>query len=70
MPYPGLLHPELMLRESIPRQVDKKSGVPEMEKGVWGSQGGVRGLEFSRRRKGQTFFSTFLSKDYVTMYPA
>ena len=28
------------VRESIPRQVDKKSGVPEEEKGVWGSQGG------------------------------
>ena len=40
MPYPGLLHPELMLRESIPRQVDKKSGVPEEERGVWNSQRG------------------------------
>ena len=28
-----------ILRESIPRQVDKKSGVPEEEKRVWGSQG-------------------------------
>ena len=36
----------LLVRESIPRQVDKKSG---------GSQG-ERGLEFSRRRRGQTFF--------------
>ena len=43
------------LRESIPRQVDKKSGVPKEEKGVWGCQGGGRGLEFSRR-KGQAFF--------------
>ena len=25
------------MRESIPRQVDKKSGVPEEEKGIWGS---------------------------------
>ena len=24
------------MRESIPRQVDKKSGVPKEEKGVWG----------------------------------
>ena len=40
-----------ILRESIPRQVDKKSGGPQGEKG----------LEFSRRRKGQMFFpSTFL----------
>ena len=58
------------MRESITRQVDKKSGVPEEEKGIWGSQGGDRGLEFSRRRKGQMFFAAFLSKDYITtMYP-
>ena len=35
-----------VLRESITRQVDKNSGGPQ----------GERGLEFSRRRKGQTFF--------------
>ena len=45
--------------ESIPRQIDKKSGVPEEERGVWGSQRGNRGLEFSRRRKGH-FFLHFL----------
>ena len=30
--------------ESVPRQLDKKSGVPkeEEEKGVWGSQGGEK----------------------------
>ena len=41
------------MRESIPRQVDKKS------RGLHGEGG----LEFSRRKKGQTFFSlsTFLS---------
>ena len=55
---------DIKLRESIPRQVDKKSGVPEEEKGIWGSQGGDTGLEFSRRRKEPKFFSTFLSKDY------
>ena len=27
------------MRESIPRQDDKKSRVPEEEEGVWGSQG-------------------------------
>ena len=47
---------DIKLRESIPRQVDKKSGVPEEERGVWGSQGGSRGLEFSRKRKGKIFF--------------
>ena len=30
----------MMVRESIPGQVDKKSGVPEEEKGVWNFQGG------------------------------
>ena len=43
----------LELRESFPRQVDKESRGPQ----------GERGLEFSRRKKGQTFFfpfSTFL----------
>ena len=34
------------LRESIPRPVGKKPRGPQ----------GERGLEFSRRRKGQTFF--------------
>ena len=41
----------MLLRESFPRQVDKKSRGPQ----------GERGLEFSRRKKRQTFFfSTFL----------
>ena len=40
-----------VVRESFPRQVDKKSRGPQ----------GERHLEFSRRKKGQTFFpSTFL----------
>ena len=57
-----------IMRESIPRQVDKKFGVPEEEKGVWGSQSRDRGLEFSRRRKGQTsfFFSPVYSLVLVT----
>ena len=49
-PHAGADHPlceqRVMVRESAPRQVDKKSGGPQ----------GERGLEFSRRRKGQTFF--------------
>ena len=64
----------LLVRESIPRQVDEKSGGPQ----------GERGLEFSRRRKGQTFFCLrslvlvnyttqfkLCTRDYTTtMYPA
>ena len=59
----------MRVRESIPRQVDKKSGVPKEEKGVWGSQGGDRGLEFSRRRKGQVSFSfsTFLGFSHIKL---
>ena len=59
------------MRESVPRQVDKKSRVPEEEKGAWGCQGGDKGLEFLRRRKRPKFPSTFLIKDCITtMYPA
>ena len=47
------------MREPIPRQGDKKSEVPEEEKGVWGSWSGDRGLGFSRR-KGQIFFSLYI----------
>jgi len=43
----------LLVRELIPRQVDKKSRVPKEEKGIWSSQGGDRNLEFSRKRTGQ-----------------
>ena len=39
-----------LLRESFPRQVDKKSSGPQ----------GERGLEFSRRKKGQIFFSLYM----------
>ena len=39
-----------ILRESFPRQVDKKSMGPQ----------GERGLEFSRRKKRQTFFPLYI----------
>ena len=72
------------LRESIPRQTDKKSRVPKEEKGVWDSRSRDRGLEFSRRRKGQAFLYVYslvlvnytaqfklCTRDYTTtMYPA
>ena len=38
------------MRESVPRQVDRESRGPQ----------GERGLEFSRRKKGQAFFFSFL----------
>ena len=40
----------LILRESFPRQVDKKSRGPQ----------GERGLGFSRKKKGQTFFPLYI----------
>ena len=36
----------VIMRESVPRQVDRESRGPQ----------GERGLEFSRRKKGQAFF--------------
>ena len=43
-----------------------KPRVSEEEKGVWDSRGGDRGLELSRRRKGQTsFFPTFLHINHI-----
>ena len=56
----------VVLREQIPRQADKKSGAPQEEKGVWDSQVGDRGLEFLRRRKGQTSFFPLHSLVLVT----
>ena len=38
------------VRESFPRQIDKKSRGPQ----------GERGLEFSRRKKGQIFLSLYI----------
>ena len=55
-----------IMRESIPRPVDKKFGVSKKERAVWGSHGGDRGLEISRRRKGQTFFFSLHSLVLVT----
>ena len=49
-------HPSI-LRESIPRQVDKKSGVPKEERGIWVSQVGGKDKRFF-------FFSTFLSLQF------
>ena len=50
------------MRESIPRQVDKKPGVPEEQKGVWGSQGGEVeiGSGVLKKEKRTNFFFFFL----------
>ena len=44
------LHIAMVVGESIPRQADEKSGGPQGEKG----------LEFSRKREGQTFFPLYI----------
>ena len=44
----------------FPGRLIRSLGVPEEEKGAWGSQGGDRGLEFSRRKKGQISFFLYL----------
>ena len=47
------------VRESVPRQVDRESRGPQ----------GERGLEFSRRKKGQTFFSFHIPYYITIMHP-
>ena len=74
-----------ILRQSIPRQIDKKSRVPKEEEGVWGSWSRDRGLEFSKEVKRTNVFISLHSlvlvnyttqfklctRDYTTiMYPA
>ena len=49
------------MRQSIPRQADKKSWFPEEEKVIWAL----------KEEERTNFFSIYLSKDYITiMYPA
>ena len=52
--YPHLLNQKL--RESIPRQVDKKSRVPKEEKGVWGSWSGDWASGILKEEKRTNFF--------------
>ena len=62
------------MRESIPRQVDKKSRVPEEEKVMSGVlEEEIRVWNFQEGKNKLFFFSTLfsLSKDYTTtVYPA
>ena len=46
----------LVLKQSICKQLDKKSMFPKEQNGVWGSQSPDMGLEFSSWRKKQTIF--------------
>ena len=54
------------MRESIPRQIDKKSRVPKEEKGVWGSQSGDWGSGTLKEEKGKTFFFKPRADDCTT----
>ena len=59
------------MRESIPRQIDKKSRVPKEEKGIWGSQSGDWESGILKEEKRTNFFflpSTFLSVSYITQF--
>ena len=64
-----LLKENRRMRESILREIDKKSRVPKEEKGVQSPQEGERGLGLSRR-KGQTFFLYCFVLVNITMYLA
>ena len=49
----------LVVKKSITRQVDKKSGVPKEDRRVWNSQGGGKDKHFF------FFLSRFLSLSYI-----
>ena len=49
------------VRESIPRQIDKKSRVPKEEKGFWASQSGDGVWNSQGEGKDKLFLSTFLA---------
>ena len=59
-----LLKEKRGMRESIPRQIDKKSRVPKEEKGIWDSQSGDWESSILKEEKRTIFFfffpSTFL----------
>jgi len=46
---------------SVPRQIDKKSGVPKDERGVWHSPGGYRVWSSQGGEKNKLFFMIALS---------
>ena len=52
----------LTVRQSIPRQVDKRFGVPEEERGVWVSEGerGVWNSQGGGKDK-RLYFSLYIS---------
>ena len=54
-------HLFMYLRESIPRQIDKKSRVPKEEKGVWGSQSGDWGSGILKEEKRTNVFFLCIS---------
>ena len=56
---------DVRMRKSIPTQADEKPWVPEEERGVWGSRGGNRVQELSRRKKGQTSFFSPLNSLFL-----
>ena len=61
----------MILRESIPREVDKKSRVPEEEKGVQSLQEGERGLgALKKKRTHVFFFPHYFVLVYITIYLA
>ena len=49
------------VKESIPRQIDKKFRVTKEEKGVWGSQSGNGSGILKEEERTNFFLSTFLS---------
>ena len=54
------------VRESIPRQVDKKSGAPGEEQGVQGSQGGEKDKHFFLHCFVLVNITMYLAQGYIS----
>ena len=54
-----------ILRESIPRQIDKKFRVPKEEKGVWSSRNGDWESEILKEEKRTNIFFLCIPSDQI-----
>ena len=56
-----------ILRESVPRQIEKKSRVPKEEKGVWGSRSGDQGSGILKEEKRTNSFSLYIPQSITQL---
>ena len=62
-----LLKEKRGMKESIPRQIDKKSRVPKEEKGIWDSQSGDWESSILKEEKRTIFFFFFFPSTFLSL---